>query len=154
MSLSSSTPASTFSLALTVSAVSLAVSAAVCVASFYYLSPRGSGRKRHEVRNHVILDDRSCPVTHVRRNNSTVVSLSVPHLHGAIPFTLPFCSAVLTDDGHISISGTIGIAKVHYCVANSLLLSLLQHTFIYILTLQPALFLICSRATSTGSLLS
>ena len=116
MSLSSSTPASTFSLALTVSAVSLAVSAAVLGASFYYPHPRGRDRRQPEVRNHVILDDRSCPVTHVRRHNSTVVSLSVPHLHGAIPFTLPFCSAVLTDDGHMSISGTIGIAKVHYVI--------------------------------------
>ena len=49
-------------------------------------------------------------VSFERSGGNTLVTLDWTKVFGTLPFKVPFCSAVLTDDGTIYVSGTIGLA--------------------------------------------
>lgn len=49
-------------------------------------------------------------VSTVQSGGNTLVSLDWDQIFGSLPFKIPFCSAVLTSDGTIYVSGTIGLA--------------------------------------------
>ena len=45
-----------------------------------------------------------------RSGGNTLVTLNWDQVFGKLPFNIPFCSAVLADDGTIHVSGSIGLA--------------------------------------------
>ena len=44
-----------------------------------------------------------------RVGSSTYITLDWDKVYGALPFKIPFCSAVVADDGTIYVSGTMYI---------------------------------------------